>query len=105
MKSVANIPPNQRQHQDFNVWLNQKLQDPKFRREYEKVQTEFAPVRAIIQARMKRGITQSHIAKKMGTTQSAIARVESGSANPSLKFMQKLADALDLRLDIRFLPR
>jgi len=99
------IPPNKRHHLDFREVLNKELQDPKFRREYEKVETEFAPIRAILDARMKKGITQATIAKKMGTTQSAIARVESGNANPSLKFMQKLADALDLRLDIRFLPR
>ena len=54
---------------------------------------------------MKKGMTQAQIAKKMGTTQSAIARVEAGNTNPTIGFMQKLADALGLRLSLRFLPQ
>ncbi len=102
---MKNIPPEKRQHLDFRNDLNLQLKDPNFRREYEKVQTEFAPIRAILDARMKKGMTQAQIAKKMGTTQSAIARVESGNINPTIGFMQKLADALGLRLSIRFLPQ
>lgn len=101
MKQV-NIPPNKRKHLDFNVWLKQELKDPEFRHEYEKVQTEFAPIRAILDARRTKGITQAKIAKKMGTTQSVIARLESGNANPSLRFLQRLADALGARLEIKF---
>lgn len=103
--NTINIPPDKRHHLDHRIVMKEWLKNPENRREYEKVQTEFAPIRAILDARMKKGMTQAKIAKKMGTTQSAIARVESGNANPSIKFMQKLADALDLRLDIRFLPR
>lgn len=102
---MKNIPPEKRHHLDFRTDLNRELKNPKFRLEYEKVQTEFAPIRAILEARMKKGMTQTQIARKMGTTQSAIARVESGSGNPTIAFMQKLADALDLRLSIRFLPQ
>lgn len=91
-----------RSYQYFDDWLKDKLKSPKFRREYEKAQIELAPVRAIVNARMHRGMTQAKIAKKMGTTQSAIARLESGSANPSLNFLQRLADALGARLEIRF---
>ena len=102
---MINIPPNKRKHQDVNIYFNEQMKDPEFRREYEKVQTEFAPIRAILDARMKKGMTQVQIAKKMGTTQSAIARVEAGNTNPTIAFMQKLADALGLRLSIRFLPQ
>ena len=102
---MINIPPNKRKHQDVNIYFNEQMKDPEFRREYEKVQAEFAPIRAILDARMKKGMTQVQIAKKMGTTQSAIARVEAGNTNPTIAFMQKLADALGLRLSIRFLPQ
>lgn len=102
---MKNIPPSKRHHLDFRKVLNKELKDPAFRREYEKVQTEFAPVYAILQARMKKGMTQNQIAKKMGTTQSSIARVESGRSHPTIPYLQRLADALDMRLEIRFLPR
>lgn len=104
MKRI-NIPPEKRQHLDFQDWLDEQLKDPEFRLEYEKAQVEFAPIRAILDARMKRGMTQAQIAKKMGTTQSSIARVEAGRSNPTIPYMQRLADALDMKLDVRFLPR
>lgn len=93
---------NTRNYRYFDDWLKEQLKVPEFSREYKKVQTENAPIRAIIKARMEKGMTQTQIAKKMGTTQSSIARVEAGSTNPSLKFMQKLADALGARLEIKF---
>lgn len=103
--NTKNIPPNKRQHGDFQNWLNKQLADPKFRQEYKKAQVEHAPIRAILEARKNKGLTQAKLAKKMDTTQSAIARVESNRGNPTISFMQKLADALDMRLDIRFLPQ
>jgi len=102
---MKNIPPNKRNHRFFQDWLDEQLQDPAFRLEYEKVQVEFAPIRAILHARMKKGMTQAQIAKKMGTTQSSIARVESGRSHPTIPYLQRLADALEMKLDIRFLPR
>jgi ribosome-binding protein aMBF1 (putative translation factor) len=92
----------------FNTWASFKkesLKDPLIRREYERLAPEYEIIKAIIEARTRKNFTQANIAKKIGTTQSAIARVESGTANPSLKFMHRLADALGLRLSIRFLPQ
>ena len=92
----------------FNTWgdfKKESLKDPAVRREYERLAPEYEIIKAIIEARTKMNFTQANIAKKIGTTQSAIARVESGTANPSLKFMQELADTLGLRLSIRFLPQ
>lgn len=99
------IPTNKREHLDHKIVREKWLHDPEFRAEYEKAEVEFAPIRAILDARMKKGMTQAQIAKKMGTTQSAIARVESGRSHPTIPYMQRLADALDMRLDVRFLPR
>ena len=95
---MLNIPPNKRKHQDVNIYFNEQMKDPEFRKEYEKIQVEFAPLRAILDARM----TQAQIAKKMGTTQSSIARVESGASHPTIPYLQRLADALDARLEIKF---
>lgn len=78
------------------------LKDPEFRAEYEKMQPKFETVSALISARIQKGLTQEALAKKIKTKQSAIARIESGNANPSIGFLQKLADALGKKLIIRF---
>lgn len=89
----------------FDDYLAEKLKDPEFRAGYEKVRQENEPLRAILRARVEKRMTQAAIAKKMGTTQSSIARVESGKSHPTIPFMQRLAEALDMRFEIRFLPK
>lgn len=89
----------------FDDYFDEQMKDPEFKQEYEKVRQENEPLRAILRARVEKGMTQAAIAKKMGTTQSSIARVESGKSHPTIPFMQRLADALDMKLEIRFLPR
>lgn len=92
----------------FLTWTEHRkelLKDPTILKAYQRFQPEFAIIRKIIQARVKDGITQAELAKKMRTKQSAISRLESGRANPSLNFLQRLASALNSRLEIRFLPK
>jgi len=57
----------------------------------------------MIDARIKKDLTQKELAEKLGTTQSAISRLEKGNVSPTVAFLKRLADALDSRLDIRFL--
>lgn len=83
----------------------QLMKDPKVRQAYLELQPEFAIIRKIIESRVKEGVTQKELAKRMKTKQSAISRLESGTANPSLSFLQRLAEALNSRLEIRFLPK
>ena len=91
-----------RRHLPFSEFKKELLKDPKVKAEYDKLEPQFAIVSAILEARYKRGITQKAIAQKIGTKQSAIARVESGNANPSIGFLQKLAEALGKKLVIQF---
>ena len=100
---VLNISFKNRKHLDFNVFLNEKLKDSDFKSEWDKQQPEFAVIQAMIDARRKKDLSQKQLAKKLGTTQSAISRLEKGNISPTVNFLQKLADALDSRLDIRFL--
>lgn len=81
------------------------MKDPKVRQAYLEIQPEFAIVRKIIESRVKEGVTQKELARRMKTKQSAVSRLESGRANPSLNFLQRLAEALNSRLEIRFLPK
>lgn len=93
-----------RHHLDFDIFLKESLKNPKVKAEFDKLQPEFALIDAMIKARREKGITQVELAKKMGTKQSVISRMEIGNANPSVAFLKKLAGALHTRLEIRFMP-
>lgn len=81
------------------------MKNPKFRSEYEKLEPEFAIARAIIDARIKRNISQAQLAKKMGTGQAVVSRLEGANASPSLSLIKRLANALNLKLELKFTPR
>lgn len=100
---MKNIPPEKRKHLDFKVWEKKMLKNPKFKAEYDKLEPEFAVISAMIEARTKCDLTQKELADRMGTTQSAISRLEKGNISPTVDFLKKLAEATDSRLDIRFL--
>jgi len=74
------------------------LKDPKIRAEYDALEPEYLMAVAAIEKRLKKKMTQAALAKKIGTRQSAIARLESGASNPSIKFLKKVAKALDTKL-------
>lgn len=74
------------------------LKDKKIRAEYDALSSEFSLIEQLIEKRLDKGFTQSQLAKKVGTKQSAISRLESGSYNPSISFLQKVAVALDAEL-------
>lgn len=80
------------------------MRDPKFRKAYEAVQPKYDLIRAVLDARLKRGVTQAEIARRAGTTQSAIARFESGASNPTLSFLTKVAAAVGAKIEVR-VPR
>lgn len=91
-----------RNHLNFNVIEKEFLKNPKIKKEFDLLQPQFALIQAVIDARRKKGVTQEELAKKMGTKQSVISRLESGNANPSFNFLKKLANALNANLEIRF---
>lgn len=96
----------QRKHLDFKQYKKEVfLKDPEVKTEYDKLQPEFAVIEAILRARLKQGITQKKLAQGMKTKQSAISRLESGTANPSLNFLKRLAEALNSRLEIHLIPK
>ena len=76
------------------------LKNKAFREAYEELGPEFALIAAIIEKRLKCGLTQAQLARKIGTKQSAIARLESGNYNPSIAFLEKVAKALDAQLTV-----
>ena len=80
------------------------MKDPDFVKEYDALEEEFSVISAVMAARAKSGLSQAELAKKMKTTQSAIARLESGKAHPSTRTLHKLAVATGTKLKISFEP-
>ena len=80
------------------------MKDPEYRSEYNALGPEFELIKALIRARIQSDLTQTQIAERMSTTQSAVARLEGGRSNPSAKTLQKYAKATGTRLRISFEP-
>lgn len=78
------------------------LKDPEVKSLYDELEAEYALIEKIIELRQKKGWTQAELAAKLGTTQSALARIESGKFNPKLDFLKRLADAFGTKLVVGF---
>lgn len=82
-------------------WMKSK----EYRQAYQELAPEFALARAVIAARVTAGLTQEQLAQRMDTTQSVIARLESGRTRPSTQTLERLATATGTRLKISFEPQ
>jgi len=77
------------------------LEDLEVAAEYKRLEPRYQLISQLIEARTKRGLTQQQLAEKIGTKQSAVARLEAGSINPSVGFLEKIAQALGSKLIIQ----
>ena len=77
------------------------LADADARAAYEAQAPEFDIARELIAARTRAGLTQTDVAERMGTTQSTVARLEGGRAAPSLRSVQRYAQAVGARAMVR----
>ncbi len=77
-----------------------------FSEAYKELAVEYSLVREILRARLRAGMTQDDVAKAMGTTKSAVSRIESVRERPpSVATLMKFANAVDCEFEIRFIPR
>ncbi|MCD8230709.1 MAG: helix-turn-helix domain-containing protein [Clostridiales bacterium] len=90
---------------DFTQYLDQQLQNPEFRKEWENSEAEYNLMNAIVEARKERHLTQKQLAEKTGIDQSDISKIETGNANPALSTLKRLADGLDMVLKLEFIPK
>lgn len=77
------------------------LADPETRAEYDALAGEFDLARELIDARTRAHMTQDEVAQRMGTTQSVVARLESGKRPPSLRTVKRYAQAVGGRVVMR----
>ena len=85
---------------DWQNFKKELLKDPEIKRGYDALELEYSIIAQVIQSRIEKGFTQKQLAQRIGTTQSAIARLEGGNTNPSIAFLQKVAQALSTKLSI-----
>ena len=78
------------------------LKDLEFGEEVKKLEPEYQIVSQLIKARIEQNITQEELAKRIGTRQGNISRLEKGNSNPSLQFLKKAARAPGKELLISF---
>ncbi len=82
--------------------LNELMKDPEFRKEWESMEPEFQIIKAMIDARNEKGITQKELSSLTGITQGDISKLENGTANPSIRTLQRIAEGLGKNLVIQF---
>lgn len=90
---------------DHNAFLEKAKKREGFTKAYEELEEEYALVREMLSARARLGLTQEAVAELMGTTKSAISRLEAaGKHAPSLTTLKKYAHAVGCHLEIKFVP-
>ncbi|MCD8099864.1 MAG: helix-turn-helix domain-containing protein [Oscillospiraceae bacterium] len=89
---------------NFDDYLQERLQDPEFKAEYDALEPEFSLIRAMLDARREAGLTQKQLSERTGISQSDISKFETGNGNPSLKTLQRLAAGMGMKVKIEFQP-
>ncbi len=89
-------------HLDWKDFGKELLARPGFKEALEETSLEYEIARALIKARLEKGLTQAEIAKRMHTKQSVISRVENARTTPSLAFLKRLAGVLNASLHVQF---
>jgi transcriptional regulator with XRE-family HTH domain len=80
------------------------MREPGFKTGYDALAEEFSLASTLIQARARAKLSQEQLAQRMGTSQSTIARLESGTASPSLSTLRRFAEATGMRVQVSLEP-
>lgn len=86
-------------------YIGARLHDAEFKSAWQEGEARYQVIRALIKARLEKGLSQRTLAKKAKTTQAVVSRLENMSMNPSVRVLEKLAAALDRKLEINFVSR
>ena len=86
-------------------YKEKRMQDPEFVVAYNEMQPEMNVIRAMIDARISQNMSQKELSERTGIAQTEISKLENGTRNPSIKLLQRLADGMDMVLNISFIPK
>ena len=95
------VPP----FRPIDEFWDEQMKDPEFMAALQEMAPEFQAAREVLRLRLAQGLTQKELAERIGTKQASISRLERASYKPNLGFLQRVAAALNARLEIRFLLR
>ncbi|PIR85308.1 transcriptional regulator [Candidatus Kaiserbacteria bacterium CG10_big_fil_rev_8_21_14_0_10_45_20] len=84
----------------YTQFKKKALANARVKKEYQALEPEFRLVRMLIKKRLTAGLSQSELAQKVGTKQSAISRLESGTYNPTVGMLRKVAHALGADIQV-----
>lgn len=97
---ISLIYMKNKQTYTFRDHFKESLKNPEFRKAWEESEAEYLLSKALIEARIKSKLSQRDLAKRIGTSQAAISRIEGMEGNPSLSFLKRIAHALGTKLQI-----
>jgi DNA-binding XRE family transcriptional regulator len=87
---------------NFDELLKKQLRNQRFKKAYDDLEAEYALASQVIRFRIEQNLTQAELARRVGTSQPAIARLESGNhTNVTLSFLFRVARALELKPELR----
>lgn len=84
---------------------SEQMKDEQFARAYQEIQPEMDVIRAIVEARTSKNMTQKELAERTGINQADISKLENGTRNPSVNLLKRLAEGMDMVLKIEFIPK
>ena len=86
----------------FDDMLKKELENPSFKKEWDKLGPQYDIAERLITARMEKGISRAQLAEITGIKQSIIARIENATGNPSVDTLRRIAEGLGKKLKIEF---
>ena len=89
---------------NFRETLDERMQDPEFKAEWDALEPERQIMRAIVVGREGHDLTQQQLAEATGIAQADISRLENGTGNPSLRTLKRLAAGMGMALKLEFVP-
>ncbi len=90
---------------DHAAFLQRACERPGFEQAYGDLEEEYALARELLSARARAGLTQEEVARSMGTTRSAVSRLDgTGKHSPSLRTLKRYARAIGHEVEIRLVP-
>lgn len=89
----------------LDQYMSEQLKDEEFRKEWENSRPELDVMRAIVDARTSQNLTQKELSERTGINQADISKLENETRNPSLNLLKRLADGMDMMLELKFVPK
>ena len=85
---------------DFQKLLNEELKNDEFKQEWDNLELRYTIIKQLIKLRNTYNLSQTQLAKKIGTTQAMISRIENGTVNIGIDFLEKIARAFDKKVEL-----